>query len=409
MREALPSQQSKRLVQECWQAVRLLGVCISTPPTTPSSLLTDRLATPAPLRSARFYRYLQTKLYHKTTRRRAIRIGLVVSNVLILGVILTFVLQKPQTNSLAVPALPAEATTAANANPLDQLSSAAIAQTVAQLNGLPETTAITNQVQSQSAEVAVAVSDNNVVSKPQVVGTALKSRADIQTYTTQAGDTLPGLAARFGVTSDSIRWSNNLSGATIAAGTQLTIPPVNGIVYTVKPGDTPQSLAVQFRGNADQIIAYNDAEISGLTPGEQIIIPNATQVATATAASISATGVAGFPWGSGPVYGYNGYDYGFCTWYVATQLPVPANWGNASTWAIFARASGWGVSQAPAVGAIAQTGRAAGGEGHVAIVDAVSPDGSQIQIRDMNGVAGWGRVGYSGWIPASTFQNFISR
>ncbi|HUC88199.1 MAG TPA: CHAP domain-containing protein, partial [Candidatus Binatia bacterium] len=61
----------------------------------------------------------------------------------------------------------------------------------------------------------------------------------------------------------------------------------------------------------------------------------------------------------------------------------------------------------PQVGAIAQTPYAAGGEGHVAIVDAVSADGSQIQFRDMNGLAGWDRVGYSGWVSASTFPHYI--
>jgi surface antigen len=323
-------------------------------------------------------------------------------NIAILAAILTFVLQKPSTASVAKSS--SEAATTNTANPLDQLSSAGIAQTVAELNNLPETTAIANQVQSQVAEVAIASSDNNVVSKPQIVDTALKSRADIQTYTTQAGDTVSALATKFGVTSDSIRWSNNLTGDTVAAGTKLAIPPVNGIIYTVKPGDTPTTLAVRFRANADQIIAYNDAEITGLTPNEQIIIPNASESVVGTTAATISSGLTGsFPWGSGPIYGYNGYVYGYCTWYVATQISVPANWGNASTWSIYARASGWNVSPTPTVGAIAQRG---GGEGHVAIVTGVNPDGT-VTIRDMNGFAGWGRVGV-GTVPASTFQ-YITR
>jgi surface antigen len=65
--------------------------------------------------------------------------------------------------------------------------------------------------------------------------------------------------------------------------------------------------------------------------------------------------------------------------------------------------SGWHVSTTPTVGSIAQKG---GGEGHVAIVTAVNPDGS-IQVRDMNGIAGWGRVGY-GTKSATTFQHYIS-
>jgi len=45
--------------------------------------------------------------------------------------------------------------------------------------------------------------------------------------------------------------------------------------------------------------------------------------------------------------------------------------GNASSWAYYAVLSGWTVSSSPQVGAIAQTSYAAGGEGHVAVVDAV--------------------------------------
>jgi N-acetylmuramoyl-L-alanine amidase len=319
-------------------------------------------------------------------------------NVIILAVIVTFVVQRPHTNNLMSSAA---TTTATTANPVDQLSSADIAQTVAQLNGLPETVAIANQAQSQAAENAIASSDNNVVSKPQVVDTALKSRADIQAYTTQAGDSLASLATKFGVTSTSIQWSNSLTSGNIAAGTHLSIPPINGIVYTIKAGDTPATLAAKYNANADQIVAFNDAEISGLQVGEQIIIPNATQT---TLGGLTANSIAGgFPWGSGPIYGSNGYDYGYCTWYVATQVAVPANWGNASTWAYYARLSGWNVSQTPAIGSIAQKG---GGAGHVAIVIGVNPDGT-VTVRDMNGFAGWGRVG-TGTVSTGTFQNYIS-
>ena len=340
----------------------------------------------------------------RSIRRRTIRISLVLSNLLILAVIAVFVLQNHSTG--LVQTAPVNNTTSATsaANPLDQVSSANIAQTVAQLTALPETVAITNQAQSQAADLAIDSTDNNVViTKPQVIATALKSRADIQAYTSQAGDTLGSLAAKFGVTSNSIRWSNGLSATdAIAAGTKLVIPPVNGIVYTVKAGDTPATLAATYGANADQIIAYNDAEIAGLQPGEQIIIPNGSQSAPAvtTASALSTS----FPWGSGPMYGFNGYDYGYCTWYVATQISVPGNWGNASSWAYYASLSGWNVSKAPTVGAIAQKG---GGEGHVAIVDSVNADGT-VTIRDMNGFAGWGRVGV-GTVPISEFQNYITQ
>jgi surface antigen len=257
----------------------------------------------------------------------------------------------------------------------------------------------------------MANTSNNVVTEPEVVATALKSKADIENYTTVAGDTVSSLATKFGITSNSIMWSNGLTTDTLNPGTHLIIPPVNGIVYDVKPGDTPATLAAKYKSNEQQIVAYNDAEVNGLSNGEQIIIPDATLATSTSSGPSKSSGLnsTNFPWGgSAPIYGYNGYDYGYCTWYVATQISVPSNWGNASSWAFYAAKSGWNVSTAPTVGSIAQTPNAAGGEGHVAVVDAVSADGSQIQIRDMNGIAGWGRVGYSGWIPTSKFVHYIT-
>jgi surface antigen len=106
-------------------------------------------------------------------------------------------------------------------------------------------------------------------------------------------------------------------------------------------------------------------------------------------------------------YGSNGYDFGYCTYYAAARSGAPSNWGNANTWAYYAALSGWTVSSAPRVGAIAQTSR--GYLGHVAIVEAVSADGSQMKYSDMNGLAGWGRVGYSDWVSSSYFEHYIYR
>lgn len=362
---------------------------------------------PSSVRSTKLYSKVEKRLRRKAARKRAIRAALVTSNLVILGVILFIVAQNPS-KPAATPVAASDTQLAATANPLDQVSSADIALTVSRLAVLPETTAVTNQAQTQAADKAIAAAGDSVVAKPQVVATALKSSADIKDYVTVPGDTITSIAAKFGVTSDSIRWSNNINSDSVAPGTNLVIPPVNGIVYTVKAGDTPDSLAVKYRASKEKIIAYNDAELTGLIVGKRIIIPDATQQNGATARQIASS--YSFPWGgNAPVYGANGYDYGYCTWYVASQISVPNNWGNASTWAYYAARSGWNVSTAPTVGSIAQTAYAAGGLGHVAIVTDVSPDGAMIKIKDMNGVAGWGRVGYSDWRPVSAYQHYITR
>jgi surface antigen len=386
------------------------GVCISTNTSTISHSLLPRT-----LHRTRLYRKLFTNSQQRSIRRRVIRASLLLGNTAIVIVVGFFVLHNSGSGtSSASSILIGTGRASAAANPLDQLSSADIALTVARMSSLPEATAINNQADSQAIELSMAQSSNNVVSKPQVVTTALKSQADIKSYKTVNGDTIATLAVKFGVTSDSIRWSNNLTGDTIAAGTTLTIPPVNGIVYAVKAGDTADTLATKFKASKDQIIAYNDAEIKGLRVGDKIIIPNATQVAPAlTARAIAASNAnassrtVSYPWGSSAIYGSNGYDFGYCTWYVANRITVPTNWGNANTWASLAPLSGWTVSSTPRAGAVGQS--SAGAEGHVAYVEAVSDDGTMIKYSDMNGLAGFGRVGNSDWVSAAKFPHYIYR
>lgn len=346
-------------------------------------------------------------------RRRMARAGFLAANLVILTAVVGFMVQNQHSGGMK--AIVSADASAPVANPLDQLSSADIALTVARMSRLPESTAITSQAISQSVELTQAPVSNNVVTKPQVIATSLKSRADIQSYTTQNGDTLTSLATKFGVTSDSIRWSNSLgSSDMVTVNQKLSIPPVTGIIYTVQAGDTVDALAAKYKSSSDKITAFNDAEITGLKPGEQIIIPDGSitpMVVTPVykpAAGGSGGGGTSFAWGGyNPIYGSNGYDYGYCTWYVATRLSVPANWGNASTWDNLAPRSGWTVSSTPQVGAVGQTDNAAGGLGHVAFVEAVSDDGTMIKFSDMNGIAGFGHVGFSDWVPANHFPHYI--
>ncbi len=277
---------------------------------------------------------------------------------------------------------------------LDQLSSADIAVNVARMTSLDEAVSVANKADTVNAQLAVTPADDTVVAKPQVVATGLKSRKDIQKYTVQDGDTVPKLAEKFGVTSDTIRWSNSISGDALQVGKVIYISPVNGIVYTVKAGDTADSLASKYKSNKDQIIAFNDAELSGLRAGELIVIPDgdATPAPTPRAAS----SYAGFAWGGGgAVYGgYNGYDYGYCTWYAAKRRsdigrPIPSNLGNASTWKALAQRAGIPVGGAPQAGAVIWT-PPRDYYGHVGFVDSVDADGT-VHVSEMN-VAGWGRV-----------------
>lgn len=351
--------------------------------TNSSNSIATRLAVPQSVRSARFYRRWQSKLQRKTVRRRVIRYGLLVSNAIILLAVVMFIVKNPQSAASNKPAVASQANTPSVASPLDQLASANIAVTVAQVTNLPETNSVTNVAESENIDLALsAIGSQSVIAKPQVVSTALKSKADIIHYTSVAGDTVSGLATKFGVTSNSIRWSNTLgSGDSIAAGTKLVIPPVSGLVYTVKPGDTVASLASKYGAQQDQIVLANDTEIAGLQVGEVILIPNGT-VAAPVARTASFGG--GFSFGASAIYGFNGYDPGWCTWYVANRRaqlgnPVPSNLGNARSWYKAAVLAGLPTGLVPRAGAVMvnQAGD------HVAVVEVVNDDGS-FWISEMN-------------------------
>ena len=315
-----------------------------------------------------------------------------------------FVLRTPSSGPSSTNSIISSNDSGSATNALDQLSSADIAVHVAKLTNLPEALSVVNKADTVNAQLAVTPSDDTVIAKPQVVATTLKSYKDIQTYVTAAGDTIPSIAAKFNVTSDTIRWSNGLQGDNIEAGKSIVIAPVNGIVYTVKAGDTVDTIAAKYKANKEQLIADNDAEQTGLKVGSRILIRDGS--VTPTPVARVATGAvygSSFAWGgSGAVYGSNGYDYGYCTWYAANRRaqagnPIPSNLGNASTWKALAQRAGFAVGNTPQAGAIIWT-PPRDYYGHVGYVDSVNGDGS-VNVSEMN-TAGWGVVSRKTLTPA---------
>lgn len=324
------------------------------------------------------------------------RFAIIAGNVSLLALVGFFVFGGTSSSQPIASQASVKATDVNVTNPLDQLSSADIAVHAAQMVQLEETRAVVNNADSVNAQLAIVPTDSQVVAKPQIVNTGLKSKKDIKVYSSVAGDTVSALAQKFGVTSDSIKWSNDLSADSIPAGRTLRIPPVNGIVYQVKPNDTPDSLATKFKATKDQIVAFNDAEITGLVRDDFIVIPDGTVTVVQVRATPSYNKTNGFAFGgNSPIYsGANGYDYGYCTWYAATRRAaigraIPSNLGNASTWLSLARAAGLPTGSIPKAGAVIWT-PPRDYYGHVGFVESVDPDGTT-HVSEMN-VAGWNRV-----------------
>lgn len=339
----------------------------------------------------------------KRSKKFFIRYGIVATNLALLSMIGFFILNnRPQSD------LPINSEVSNNSidskktnGPIDSIAAADIAANIAFATQSPIATLISNQADSERIATKVSSSEEVALAKPQVISTGEGSinTKDIITHVTENGETVSSIAAKYNVTSKSIRDSNNLNGDRVNTGVTLRIPPRdrNGVVHKVEAGDTPQSIASKYNANADRIVAFNDAEISGLQVGSYIFVPDGAKPDYVPSVPNINASLAFF----NPVYGGNSYARGYCTWYVASRIEVPSNWGNANTWDNGARASGWNVSKIPVPGAILQTD--VGWAGHVGIVEEVNEDGTQMKFSDMNGTAGFGRVYYSGWTPSSKY------
>jgi surface antigen/LysM repeat protein len=343
----------------------------------------------------------KTPTLRKAARRRLLRLSLVGGNILLFAGVLYLVIA-PSHSSANAPQVAATANAASTqeVSALDQLASASIAQSVADMTGVAELIPITNQADSERLNLNQASLDDSLLAnKPQAIESAYKSNKDIKTYTVQSGDTIAKIATKFGITSDSIRWSNSLGSGEPNVGKKLLIPPVNGIIYKVKGGDTPASLASKYDIANAKIVAYNDAELHGLTVGELIILPDASLASQTRRFSSSSYASSYSSYRYRPVYGYNGYDYGYCTWYVATRISNPANWGSAYSWDTGARETpGFRVDSTPTPGSILQDDGSLYGMYHVAYVESVTA--TSVTVAEMNVRAhggGWGSVDRWTW------------
>ncbi|MCX6808829.1 MAG: CHAP domain-containing protein [Candidatus Berkelbacteria bacterium] len=191
-------------------------------------------------------------------------------------------------------------------------------------------------------------------------------------YVIRSGDTLSKLATAFGVNQATLKYTNNLTN-----------------VNTIKPGAT---LKVPKRGFAvsTDLIAKQEAQNTASSQSKRTAI--AKQSLAALAASHQKKPA------------YNGYPYGWCTYYVASKRQVPSNWGNAGQWLKSAQSAGWSTGSIPVPGAIMVTNESFWG--HVTYVERV--DGDQVVVSEMNGTAGFGLIDLRAYSKSSSLiKGFI--
>ena len=81
----------------------------------------------------------------------------------------------------------------------------------------------------------------------------------MQSYTVQAGDTVLGIAEKFGLKPETIQWANpglEMNVDLIRPGDSLSILPVDGAIHIVTSGDTLGRIASDYKVTVDDIVGY---------------------------------------------------------------------------------------------------------------------------------------------------------
>lgn len=125
---------------------------------------------------------------------------------------------------------------------------------------------------------------NNLTSNILSIGQELMIPTDktitetnYEVYTVVSGDTLYGIASRYGVSVDDIKALNNLTSNLLSVGQRLQIPlketTSSNFVYTVKRGDTLYGIANSFGISVIDLINLNNLSNNTLFIGQELLIP----------------------------------------------------------------------------------------------------------------------------------------
>ncbi|MFA5124760.1 MAG: M23 family metallopeptidase [Patescibacteria group bacterium] len=138
---------------------------------------------------------------------------------------------------------------------------------------------------------SMAVQGDLALIKPVVSTDEAKNTVGvIQEYEVVQGDSIGKIAARFGVSVNTILWANNLSFSSyVKPGQKLIVPSMSGVVYKVVKGDTISKIAKKYGIPEAKIVEANALSEDNLTIGKLVIVPGAKIIETAKPRVVATT------------------------------------------------------------------------------------------------------------------------
>jgi murein DD-endopeptidase MepM/ murein hydrolase activator NlpD len=137
------------------------------------------------------------------------------------------------------------------------------------------------EVLSSIAPLSASVADLNFEGMSMATQESDKPRDQVLDYIIQSGDTLSSIAQKFDVSTDTIKWANDLKGQNpvVKPGQTLKIPPVTGIVHKVKRGETIYAIAKKYDTDPQKIVNYPfndfvDLDTFALAVGQTLVVPD---------------------------------------------------------------------------------------------------------------------------------------
>lgn len=131
---------------------------------------------------------------------------------------------------------------------------------------------------------------------------------NFQNYTVKAGDTISGIAKRFGLSNISTLIAiNNISNVrSLRSGQKIRIPSIDGLTHSVKQGESLSGIAKKYNVSLVNLLDVNDLSSEIVQKGDLLFIPGAKMDAMALSEALGELfkDPLGVPWRLTSNYGY---------------------------------------------------------------------------------------------------------